>query len=124
MNAIVEQQIKNTVEGTLGPKAMQALRGIGKLAARQGGESTLENYQLLGKRALVVGGIAVAVVQTGILIGGIALTRRSEKHRIEKTVRKILAEERARERNEQGKGCSHGADGGAGEGDDESEGDR
>ena len=95
INALVERQLANAVQSVGGERAVRALKSLSKLAARQGGANALENYQLLGKRAAVVGGVALAVVQVGGLAAAVAISRRNEQRRIEKTVRKVLAEERA-----------------------------
>lgn len=97
MNALVERQVANAVQNMAGERALHVLKGIGKLAARQGGANTVENYQLLGKRALIVGGVALAAIQVGTTAAGLAISRRTEKRRVEKLVRETLEKERLRE---------------------------
>ena len=100
VNEIVERQIEAAVRDTISEKAMQIMKSVGKIASKQGGESMIENYQLLGKRALIVVGSVVVVVQVVSWVGGLVVSRRMEKKRIEQTVRRVLEEERAKEATE------------------------
>lgn len=97
MHAMVESQIEKTIREYMGDDALRVLQSVGKVAAKQGGASTLENYQLLGKRALIALGAALAVASIATSIGGLVLSRVSEKKRVEKLVRQILEEERLKE---------------------------
>ena len=94
VNALVESQIEKAVRETVGESAVQLFRGVSKIAAKQGGESALENYQLLGKRALIVFGVALVTANVAISAVSFVVSRRSEEKRIEKTVRRILEEEK------------------------------
>ena len=101
VNAIMEQQIENAVHDAIGEKAVQIMRGVSKVASKQGGETSLENYQLLGKRALIVVGVVLVTVQLATWVGKLTVSRRMEEKRIEQTVRRILEEERQREAEEE-----------------------
>lgn len=96
--SIVERQVENAVEDLLDDKAVRVVKGISRVAARQGGESALENYQLLGKRALIVLGVVVVAVQVTTSAVGFVVSRRSEEQRIERVVRRVLEEERQKEK--------------------------
>ena len=100
VNEIVERQIESAVHDAVGEKAVQIMRFIGKFASKQGGDSAIENYQLLGKRAIIVVGGVIVVVQVASWVGGLVISRRMEKKRIEQTVRRVLEEERAKEAEE------------------------
>ena len=93
-NMFIEQQVKHAVRGLLDEKTAKALDGIGKIAAKQGGATTIENYKLLGKRALIVLGVAVVAVQATASVVGLVMSRKTEEQRIEKVVRRVLEEER------------------------------
>ena len=97
MNSLMEYQIESAVHDAIGDKAIQLMRGVSKLASKQGGETAVENYQLLGKRALIVAGVAIVSVQVVTGIFNLVVSRKREQKRIEETVRRVLAEERARE---------------------------
>lgn len=75
-------------------KAVRIVKSLSRLAAKQGGESTLENYQLLGKRALIILGVAIVAVQVTTSVVGFVTSRKSEEQRIERVVRRVLEEER------------------------------
>ena len=96
MNAFVEKQVDSAVKAIAGPKALKALRGVRKLASLQGGTSSVENYRLLGKRAGIVAGVALATVSAGTMAAGAALAMRSKKSHtdeaaLETQMRKRLA---------------------------------
>jgi len=90
----IERQMESAVEDMMNDKAVQVVKAISKLASKQGGESVIENYQLLGKRALIVAGVAIVSVQVVSAAVNFVVSRRSEEQRIEKVVRRVLAEER------------------------------
>ena len=92
-NQFLEKQLESIVKSTFGPQAVTVVKEIAKIAERQGGNSIIENYQLLSKRALIGVGAAIAVVN----VGGMVVSRYAQKRQIEKAVAKALAEERARE---------------------------
>ena len=94
INSLVENQIKSMVRDTFGDKAVRIVKRIDKIAAKQGGSNAVENYRLLGKRALIVVGATVIVVQATASIIGLIVARRSEAQRVEKIVRRVLEEER------------------------------
>ena len=96
-SSIIERQVENAVQDMFDDRAVRFFKGLSKIASRQGGESTLENYQLLGKRALIAVGAAVIVVQVTTSIVGFVMSRKSEEKRIEQVVRRILEEERQNE---------------------------
>lgn len=89
--------IKRHVKAVLGTKAIRALKNVGELAAKQGGESTIENYKMLGKRAIVVAGVAVVALQVATFAIGTAISRKSEEQRIERVVHRVLEEERQKQ---------------------------
>lgn len=94
VSSLVERQIENAVQDIFDDKTVRIVKGVGKIAAKQGGESAIENYRLLGKRTLIVlGAVIVAVQITTTTIGLIALNKAQEK-RVERVVRKVLQEER------------------------------
>ena len=93
-SSFVERQIESAVQDLVDDKAVRIVKGISRFAAKQGGESTLENYQLLGKRALIVAGIAIVAVQVTTSAVGFVVSRRNEEKRIEQIVRRVLEEER------------------------------
>ncbi len=88
--SFIERQLESTVQGLLGNTAMRVMRGVSHIAAKQGGATMAENYQLLGKRVLAVAGVAIVAVQ----IVGYVIARKSEEQRIERVVRRVMAEER------------------------------
>ena len=93
----LEDRIGAAINELAGDKAAMVLSSIAKVAAKQGGSSMAENYQLLGKRAAIGIGVALLAVNTIGWIGGTIISRRREEKRIEETVRRVLAEERAKE---------------------------
>ena len=93
-NSPIDRQIENAVQDLFDDKFVRFVKGVSRIAAKQGGESALENYKLLGKRALIIGGVALVAVQTVTSIAGFAVSRKSEEQRIERVVRRILEEER------------------------------
>ncbi len=97
MSSFVEKQIESAVHDAIGEKAMRIVDGISKIAAKQGGQTAAENYQLLGKRALIALGVTIVTVQLTASVIGLVVSRKREEKRIEETVRRVLAEERQRE---------------------------
>lgn len=95
-NLRVEHFIEQAVANAVGNKAGKIMRGVNALAAKQGGENAIQNYQLLGKRALIAVGVAFVVVQVVTAVGTTIASRKREEQRIEQTVRRVLDEERAR----------------------------
>ena len=94
--SFIEQQIENAVLGRSDDRLVSLARGISRLAAKQGGESTAHNYQLLGKRVLIVAGVVVVAVQAVSYV----IARRSEEQRIERVVRRVLDEEKNKSETE------------------------
>ena len=90
----IERQMESAVEDMLNDKAVRFAKVISKLAAKQGGASVIENYQLLAKRALIVAGVAIVSVQAVTSIVNFVVSRRSEEQRIERVVRRVLEEEK------------------------------
>ena len=64
------------------------------VVAKQGGNSVIENYQLLAKRALIVAGVAIVSVQAVTSIVNFVVSRRIEEQRIERVVRRVIEEEK------------------------------
>lgn len=96
-NPLIEQHIENVVHDAIGDTAMNVVKRVSALAAKQGGQTSIENYQLLGKRALIAIGVAIVAVQVVTSVAGLKISRKMEEKRIEETVRRVLAEERERE---------------------------
>jgi len=96
-NMFVERQVERAVEDMLGGKAVRVVKCVRRMAAKQGGENVIENYQLLGKRALIVLGAAVVVAQVTTSVVGFVVSRKTEEQRIEQVVRRVLEEERQKE---------------------------
>ena len=97
-SAYIERQVEGAVQDVIGDKAVSLMRGVSKIASKQGGQNSIENYQLLGKRALIAIGVVFVTVQVATWAGGLVISRKMEQKRIEDTVRRVLAEERAKER--------------------------
>ena len=93
-SSFVERQVENAVQDMLDDKAVRIVKGVSRIAAKQGGESTLENYQLLGKRALIVLGIVIVTAQVATSAVSFVMSRKNEEKRIEQVVRRVLEEER------------------------------
>lgn len=91
----VESAIQDAVKEAVGKKAMSIVRGVSKIASKQGGATAIENYQLLGKRALIVAGVAIVVVNVVTWTVGGAVSRKLEEKRVERIVRRVLAEDLA-----------------------------
>ena len=56
--------------------------------------ASIENYKLLGKRALIALGVVIVSVEVITSVVGFVASRKSEEQRIEKVVRRVLEEER------------------------------
>ena len=93
-SSFVERQVESAVQDLFDDKAVRLVKGVNRIAAKQGGGTIIENYQLLGKRALVVLGAVVVTVQVATSVIGFAVSRRSEEKRIEQIVRRVMEEER------------------------------
>lgn len=93
----VEKTIETAVQDAVGEKAIALMKGVSKLASMQGGETDIENYKLLAKRALIVGGVTIVTLKLVSWAIGTAVARKNEEKRTEEIVRRILAEERAKE---------------------------
>ena len=92
-SVFIERQMENALQNRFDDKVVRFVKGISRIAARQGGATTMENYQLLAKRALfVLGGVALTVQVISYVV-----SRRSEEQRIERVVRRVLEEERQKE---------------------------
>jgi hypothetical protein len=85
------------VQKAMGEKGLMALESISKMAAQQGGENILDNYRLLGKRALIVAGVAIVAVEVVSSVASYAISRKFEDQRIEAIVRRVMEEERQKE---------------------------
>ena len=99
-SSLIERQVENAVQDMFDDKAVRIVKGVSRMAAKQGGESTIQNYQLLGKRALIVLGVVVVAVEVTASVVGLVMSRRSEEQRIERVVRRVLEEERQGEKAE------------------------
>ena len=93
-SSLIERQVESAVQDMFGDKTVRIMKNVSKMASKQGGESVLENYQLLGKRALIVMGVAIVAVQAVTSVVGFVASRKSEEQRIERVVRRVLEEER------------------------------
>ena len=90
----IERQVENAVQDMLGDKAVRIVKGIGKMAEQQGGDSAVENFQLLGKRALIALGVVIVAVEVTTSAVSFVISRKGEEQRIERIVRRVLEEER------------------------------
>lgn len=90
----VERQIESAVRDVVDDKAVRIMKAVSKIAAKQGGGSTLENYQLLGKRALITLGVVIITLQVTTSTVSFIRSRKNEEKRIEQVVRRVLEEER------------------------------
>lgn len=93
-SSLIERQMEKAVQSKLDDKAVRIAKGVSRIAAKQGGDSTIENYQLLGKRTLIALGIIIVGVQVATSIIGFVASRKSEEQRVERVVRRVLEEER------------------------------
>lgn len=93
--------IKRHIAAVLGSKAIRALKGYGKLAAKQGGETIIDNYKLLGKRTIIAAGVTVVAAQVATFAIGTAISRKHEEQRIERVVQRVLEEERQKQEADQ-----------------------
>ena len=92
--SLIERQVENAVQDMFDDRVVRIVKGISRIAAKQGGETTVENYQLLGKRALIVLGVTFVTVQVVTSVVGFVTSRKNEEQRIEKVVHRVLEEER------------------------------
>jgi cytochrome b subunit of formate dehydrogenase len=99
-HSLFERQMENALQSVFDDKAARIMKSIRKMASKQGGESTLENYQLLGKRALITFGVVIITVEIATSVIGFIASRKSEEQRIERVVRRMLEEERQKEEAE------------------------
>ena len=100
-SSLIERQVENAVQDMFDDRAVRIVKGVSKIAAKQGGESIVQNYQLLGKRALIVFGVVIAAVQVTTSVVGFVASRKSEEQRIERVVRRVLEEERMSQREQE-----------------------
>lgn len=88
MATFAERQAYRIIDHYGGPKAARIAQEVQKLAARQGGKTTAENYKLLGKHivgaaALAAGGLAIGTVAAvAALSRGTAKRASKESRRI------------------------------------------
>ena len=99
-STFIERQMENAVQDLLDDKAIRIVRGVRKMAAKQGGETTIENYQLLGKRTLIALGAVIVTVQITTSVIGFVASRKSEEQRVERIIRRVLEEERQKDEAE------------------------
>ena len=100
ITSIVEQQVQNAAQELLDDKTVKILKGVRRLASKQGGENAIDNYQLLGKRTLIVLGVTIVAVQAVASVVGFVVSRKAEEQRIERIVRRVIEEERQKSENE------------------------
>ena len=93
MSTLVEAQIEQVVKDSLNQSVSRVFRTVKWLAARQGGRSFIENYQLLGKRALIVFGTAFVTFNVVVGVSSRIIARRNEEIRMRKIVQRVLEEE-------------------------------
>lgn len=70
-----QQQAVKAIGRAWGPKAARVAKRIERLAARQGGATVRENYELLAKRSMGIALAAAAGIAVGAVAGGIAISR-------------------------------------------------
>ena len=97
VDSFIERQMKNVAQELFDDKTLRILDSVGKIAAKQGGDNIVENYQLLGMRAIVGLVAAVVAVEAVTSLVGFVVARRSEEQRVERIVRRVLEEERQKE---------------------------
>ena len=95
--SFLERQVENTVKEMFNEKGVRLMRIVQRLAAKQGGENAIENYRLLGKRALIVAGVAIIAVEATMSVVGLVISRKSEEQRMEKIARRVYEEEAQKE---------------------------
>lgn len=95
--SFIERQVQSYVQGIFGDKAARIVKSVSRMAAKQGGASAAENYQLLGKRALIAFGAVVITAEVAISAVSFVISRRNEEQRIERVVRRVLEEERQKD---------------------------
>ena len=93
-SSLLERQVESAVQDMFDDKAVRIVKGVSKMASKHGGESIFENYQLLGKRALIALGVVIVAAQLTTAVVGFVVSRKSEEQRIERVVRRVLEEER------------------------------
>ncbi len=59
MDNAIKNAVQNALHEAFGDDAAQVAQTVNELAERQGGRNIAENYQLLGKRALIVAGVTI-----------------------------------------------------------------
>ena len=91
--SLIDRGVENAIQSMLDDKALAFAKGVSKMAAKQGGASTLENYQLLGKRTLITIGAVIIGVQAVASVVGFVVSRKSQDQHIERVVRRVLEEE-------------------------------
>ena len=94
--SLFEHQLEGAMRDAIGETGIRVIKGVDKIASRQGGENAIHNYQLLGKRALIVFG----AVFVGVQVVSSVIARRNEERRIERVVRRVLEEERQQAESE------------------------
>ena len=92
-SSFLEYQIENALQDNHDDRVVRVVRWVNNLAAKQGGNSMMHNYQLLGQRALVVVGVAAVAVQ----LVSYVIARKSEEQRMENVARRVFEEERQKE---------------------------
>ena len=92
--SLIERWTQSAMQDMFDDNTLAIIKGVSRMAAKQGGESTLANYQLLGKRALIGLGVAIVAIQATTSVVGFIISRKSEEQRIERVVRRVLEEER------------------------------
>ncbi len=94
---LIDRQIENAVQSMFGNKAVRIVKSIGRMAEQQGGDSIIDNYRLLGKRALVAFGVVIVAVEVTTSVVSFVISRKGEEQRVERIVRRVLEEERQKD---------------------------
>ena len=97
MDNAIKNAVQNALHEAFGDDAAQIAQTVNELAERQGGRNIAENYQLLGKRALIVAGVTIVGIQAVVWVGRTVIARRAEAKRVERIVRRVLEEEHAKQ---------------------------
>ena len=99
MNAHVRKPAEAAAKAVAGPKALQALKAVKKLASLQGGASTSQNYLLLGKRAAAGVAIAATAVNAGVFAAGAKLRSHLDNKRAVEITAETINRERLRQQS-------------------------
>ena len=93
--AFAQRETVKAIGRAWGPKAARVAKRIERLAARQGGATMRENYELLARRSAGIALAAAAGIAVGAVAGGIAISRAVAVRSAERVGRKRLADKAA-----------------------------